>query len=104
MLKEAYQPRPDGPRFDHSAFDALLRKHVDADGWVDYAGLGADAAAQSGHRRPPQEAIEACANKKADDACSFEGRDGPVEGRCFSPDDARPLACRPDRPPRSAPQ
>lgn len=69
--------------------------------------IGADAAAQSGHRRPPrppQEAIEACANKKADDACSFEGRDGTVEGRCFSPDDARPLACRPDRPPRSAPQ
>ena len=35
--------RPDTPRFDHSAFDALLRKHVDADGWIDYAGFARDA-------------------------------------------------------------
>lgn len=30
--------------FDHSAFDALLAKHVDKDGWVDYEGLHKDAA------------------------------------------------------------
>jgi uncharacterized membrane protein YdjX (TVP38/TMEM64 family) len=29
----------DGPTFDHSQFDALLRDHVDADGWIDYRGL-----------------------------------------------------------------
>jgi uncharacterized membrane protein YdjX (TVP38/TMEM64 family) len=44
-LQEAYQRQSDGPKFDHSAFDALLRKHVDKDGWVDYAGLGKDATA-----------------------------------------------------------
>ncbi|MCH7700897.1 MAG: VTT domain-containing protein [Planctomycetes bacterium] len=44
MLQEAYQRQSDGPTFDHSAFDALLRKHVDKDGWVDYEGLGSEAA------------------------------------------------------------
>jgi len=44
-LQEEYQHKPDGPTFDHSAFDALLRKHVDGDGWVDYEGLRKDAAA-----------------------------------------------------------
>ncbi len=43
-LREAHQSRSDGPAFDHSAFDALLRKHVDDDGWVDYEGLRSDAA------------------------------------------------------------
>lgn len=44
QLKETYEPKPDGPTFDHSAFDALLHKHVSAEGgWVDYAGLAKDA-------------------------------------------------------------
>jgi uncharacterized membrane protein YdjX (TVP38/TMEM64 family) len=43
-LAEAYQTRPDGPRVDHSGFDALLKRHVDADGWVDYRGLFKDSA------------------------------------------------------------
>ncbi|MCH9032928.1 MAG: DUF547 domain-containing protein [Planctomycetes bacterium] len=43
-LQEAYQHQSDGPTFDHSAFDALLRKHVDKDGWVDYKGFRKDAA------------------------------------------------------------
>ncbi len=43
-LQEAYQHRADGPTFDHSAFDALLRKHVDAAGWIDYAGLLKESA------------------------------------------------------------
>jgi len=38
-LHEAYQRKADGPTFDHSAFDVLLGKYVDKDGWVDYAGL-----------------------------------------------------------------
>lgn len=41
------KPLTDNPSarpFDHSAFDALLRKHVDGRGQVDYAGLRADRA------------------------------------------------------------
>ncbi len=46
QLKEAYEPKPDGPAFDHSAFDALLHKYVSSEGgWVDYAGLAEDAGA-----------------------------------------------------------
>lgn len=40
---EKYSERPDGPTFDHSAFDELLRKHVDSAGWVDYRGFQKDA-------------------------------------------------------------
>jgi uncharacterized membrane protein YdjX (TVP38/TMEM64 family) len=48
-LKEAYgaagaEASEVGASFDHSGFDALLRQYVDADGWVDYAGLQADQA------------------------------------------------------------
>lgn len=32
-------------RFDHSQLDAVLRKHVDADGWVDYEALSKDPRA-----------------------------------------------------------
>ena len=32
------------PPFEHGTFDALLKKHVDADGWVDYDGLHGDSA------------------------------------------------------------
>lgn len=39
-MEEAYDANPDSPRFDHSAFDQLLREYVDADGWVDYRALG----------------------------------------------------------------
>ena len=42
-LEEAYQARPDGPKFDHSALEALLRNHVDDEGWVDYERLQANA-------------------------------------------------------------
>ncbi len=41
--KEAYQRESDGPAFDHSGFDSLLRKYVDPDGWVDYEGMRSDA-------------------------------------------------------------
>jgi hypothetical protein len=48
-LKEAYgaagaESNASEASFDHSALDALLRQYVDADGWVDYAGLQADQA------------------------------------------------------------
>lgn len=42
-LSEAYQEKADGPTFDHSAFDRLLKAHVDERGWVDYAGLERDS-------------------------------------------------------------
>ncbi len=43
-LREAYENSPDGPRVDHSRFDALLREHVAEGGWVDYRGLMRDVA------------------------------------------------------------
>jgi len=43
-LREAYADESGSATFDHSAFDALLRKYVDADGWVDYAGLKRESA------------------------------------------------------------
>lgn len=43
-LQEAYRRQSEGPTFDHSAFDALLHKHVDKDGWIDYEGLRSEAA------------------------------------------------------------
>jgi len=48
-LAETYQEKPDGPVFDHSALDALLKKHVDDAGFVDYTGLLADAAQLDGY-------------------------------------------------------
>ena len=38
-MKESYEAKPDGPSVDHSVFNELLKKHVDADGWVDYDGF-----------------------------------------------------------------
>lgn len=48
-LAETYPEKPDGPAFDHSAFDALLKKHVDDAGFVDYKGLAGDAAQLDGY-------------------------------------------------------
>lgn len=48
-MVETYAEKPDGPRFDHSGFDALLRKHVDGAGLVDYRALKADPAALDGY-------------------------------------------------------
>jgi hypothetical protein len=42
---EAYADAPEGRTFDHSPLDTLLRAHVDADGLVDYEGLGRDGDA-----------------------------------------------------------
>lgn len=42
--EEAYEPKPQGARFDHSIFDRLLKQYVDGGGWVDYAGLKYDEA------------------------------------------------------------
>jgi uncharacterized membrane protein YdjX (TVP38/TMEM64 family) len=42
-LREAYATKPDGPAFDHSAYDKLVKAHVAPGGWVDYEGLKKDA-------------------------------------------------------------
>lgn len=42
-MAETYAQAPTDTSFDHAALDRLLRKHVDGDGWVDYAGLRAGA-------------------------------------------------------------
>jgi len=45
-MTETYDdpPADQAEVFDHSSFDALLSKHVDADGWVDYKALADDPA------------------------------------------------------------
>jgi uncharacterized membrane protein YdjX (TVP38/TMEM64 family) len=42
VMVERYEPGSGGPRVDHSAFDAILRQHVNPGGGVDYAALIAD--------------------------------------------------------------
>ncbi len=40
VMTEAYERKPDGPRFDHSLFDGVVSRYVsDEGGWVDYRGL-----------------------------------------------------------------
>jgi len=41
-MVEAYEPKPQGPSFDHAAFHALVNKHVDGAGFVDYEALNND--------------------------------------------------------------
>ncbi len=44
-LNEAYAANADSAHFDHSAFDVLLKKHVNGNGGVDYRALKNDADA-----------------------------------------------------------
>ena len=45
---------------------------------------------------PPREAIDACASKSMNSACSFNDREGESKtGECWQPDSSKPLACRP---------
>ena len=48
-MREAHDQRSGAPTFDHSAYDALLKAHVDEAGWVDYAGLAGDADRLDGY-------------------------------------------------------
>jgi hypothetical protein len=41
-MAEVYEQDEAGPRFDHQSLQAVLKKHVDADGWVDYTGLAGE--------------------------------------------------------------
>ncbi|MFT5574452.1 MAG: hypothetical protein ACI9FR_003399 [Cryomorphaceae bacterium] len=63
-----------------------------------FAGEDGQRGKKQGHHGPPQEAIEACADLSADQACEFVSRRGvTLTGVCFAPprDDAV-LACRPE--------
>ncbi|MCI0458159.1 MAG: VTT domain-containing protein [Gemmataceae bacterium] len=59
-LREVYDEKPGGRSFDHSAFDALLKAHVDQVGGVDYQGLKQDAAKLDSY-------LQALANAPFDD-------------------------------------
>lgn len=49
QLAEAYEAKPGGPTFDHSALAALLARYVDAEGLVDYKALRIEEAALDGY-------------------------------------------------------
>lgn len=59
------------------------------------------AQPRGGHRGPPPEAQQACADQEEGTACAFEAPDGVVEGTCRRPPRAEALACVPNdhRPP-----
>ena len=59
-------------------------------------------SAQPGQsKRPPREALEACANVKPQSACEFSGRNGEaIQGKCMSPEANVPLACVPANSPK----
>lgn len=50
-MDEAYDGGAGGAEFDHAPFDALLKKHVNRAGGVDYAGLRADSEALEAYVR-----------------------------------------------------
>ncbi|MBA3271509.1 MAG: DUF547 domain-containing protein [Acidobacteria bacterium] len=51
IAQEAYDAQIVGSTFDHSTFDALLRAHVDDDGWVDYEGIRDDVSTLDSYLR-----------------------------------------------------
>ena len=59
------------------------------------------ALADRRHRRPPKEAVDACASKSAGDACTFAHDSHDITGTCSGPPAGAtgPLACKPDQPP-----
>jgi hypothetical protein len=61
---------------------------------------------RGGHRGPPPEAFEACSSKSENDACSFSGPRGSVEGTCMSPPRGEDgaLACAPEGGPPDRPE
>jgi uncharacterized membrane protein YdjX (TVP38/TMEM64 family) len=51
VLEEHHSETRNGKTFDHSAFDALLARYVDADGFVDYTGLETEFEALKAYAR-----------------------------------------------------
>jgi hypothetical protein len=52
---------------------------------------------------PPQVAIDACAQSKVGDTCSFTHRDHNISGTCGVIPDTTTLVCHPDHPPPPPP-
>ena len=52
---------------------------------------------QAQQRKPPQEALQACQQKTAQQECEFTAPHGKVAGRCSAPE-GKPLACKPTNP------
>lgn len=75
---------------------------------IPFTGTNAQQQRGGGRGGPPEEAIQACADKVENDSCSFSSpRGDSVEGSCLSPPEGRdgPLACAPEgghRPPRGS--
>ncbi len=59
-LKEVYESKPDGPSFEHSGFDTVVKEYVQPGGWVDYQALLKDS-------EPLDAYIETLANAPFDD-------------------------------------
>ncbi|MBC7619095.1 MAG: hypothetical protein H7293_08930 [Candidatus Saccharibacteria bacterium] len=58
-------------------------------------GIGAQPVEVRGpHRKPPQEALDACKNASSGQDCSFTSPHGAVKGSCWAPE-GKPLACKP---------
>ncbi len=51
-------------------------------------------------RTPPPEAVAACSGRSVGAACTFQHKERTETGKCFTPDPAQAVACKPDRPPR----
>lgn len=47
--------------------------------------------------KPPQEAISSCSEQATDSACSFQGRNGLMNGTCQHTPDEQYFACKPIR-------
>ncbi|HEY2733272.1 MAG TPA: hypothetical protein VGI70_04770 [Polyangiales bacterium] len=57
-------------------------------------------APKHGHHGPPKEAIDACKDLTAGDACNITFDDESIAGTCHdSPDGNGPMACMPSAPP-----
>jgi hypothetical protein len=61
---------------------------------------GGGSGDDCGPPRPPQAALDACANLSAGDACAFDLDSHHITGTCRQgPNSGGPLACAPDQPP-----
>jgi hypothetical protein len=68
------------------------------------AGIALANPPQKPPQKPPMQAIEACQDLAAGDACTFASSQGEVAGMCFTPDSSKPLACKPAEPPPPPPE
>ena len=62
--------------------------------WSQPSGVPTGDGQQQQHRKPPQEAVDACKSAKDGQECNFTSPRGAVKGSCFAPE-GKPLACRP---------